>query len=159
MLYKEELCEECAQAHTVSTSGAASLPAAPMGEVAGVMLWTLRPRLWEGPGAGAAPGGPGGVSLCGDVSGVVGWDEEPPASRARRLRRICRGENPSEHLCLHGQSARTAPGCPPALPHGGDWLLQRRRRKPYLKPAQRSWACCPPSVLCHSTTVPCMFKC
>lgn len=66
--------------------GAASLPDAPMGEVAGVMLCTLRPRLCEGPGAGAVPGG---VSLCGDVSGVLGWDEEPPASRARRRRRIC----------------------------------------------------------------------
>lgn len=52
------------------------------------MLWTFRPRLWDGPGVGAAAGGPGGVSLCGDVSGVLGWDDGPPASRARRLRRI-----------------------------------------------------------------------
>lgn len=67
----------------------ASPPDAPIGEVAGVMLWTFRPRLWDGPGVGAAAGGPGGVSLCGDVSGVLGWDDGPPASRARRLRRIC----------------------------------------------------------------------
>lgn len=64
------------------------LPAAPIGEVAGVMLWTLSPRPWEGAGAEAAMGGPGGFSLCGEVSGVVGWEVCPPASRARRLRRI-----------------------------------------------------------------------
>lgn len=56
------------------------------------MLWTFRPRLWDGPGAGATTGGPGGVSLCGDVSGVVGWEDGPPANRARRLRRICTKE-------------------------------------------------------------------
>ena len=48
-----------------------------MGEVAGVMLWTLRPRLWEGPGADAAMGGPGGFSLWGEVRGVVGWEVCP----------------------------------------------------------------------------------
>lgn len=52
------------------------------------MLCTLRPRLWEGPGADAAIGGPGGFSLWGEVSGVVGWEVCPPASRARRLLRI-----------------------------------------------------------------------
>lgn len=71
------------------------------------MLWTFRPRLWDGPGAGATTGGPGGVSLCGDVSGVVGWEDGPPANRARRLRRICKGNKRTEnkqfslHVCMH----------------------------------------------------------
>lgn len=56
-----------------------SLPEAPIGEVAGVvMLWVLSPRVWEGAdgmGCGWAPEGPargpGGFSLCGDVRGVL----------------------------------------------------------------------------------------
>lgn len=79
------------------------LPEVPMGDVAGVPLWTLSPNDWEaaaGRGWGAAPEGPGrgpgmgpgGVSLCGDVRGVLrgvpGCDVCPPASRASRLLRI-----------------------------------------------------------------------
>lgn len=124
-------CVRNVHRHTVSTPGAASLPDAPMGEVAGVMLWTLRPRLWEGPGAGAVPGGPGGVSRCGDVRGVVGWDEEPPASRARRLRRICRGENPewtpllARPARLHSSGAAPRPSLTAGTGSckGKDWSL------------------------------------
>lgn len=71
-----------------------------MGEVAGVTFWALRPREWDADGRGCdeapeGPGsGPGGVSLCGEVNGVlrgvVGWDVCPPANRASRLLRICR---------------------------------------------------------------------
>lgn len=75
------------------------LPEVPIGDVAGVPLWTLRPSDWEaagGTGWGAAPEGPGrgpgGVSLCGDVRGVLrgvlGWDVCPPANRASLLLRI-----------------------------------------------------------------------
>lgn len=89
----------------------AGLPDAPMGEVAGVMLWTLRPRLWDGPGVGAAAGGPGGVSLCGDVSGVLGWDDGPPASRARRLRRICTKDikQTEKFICIHTHTLHSFP--------------------------------------------------
>lgn len=74
------------------------LPEVPIGDVAGVPLWTLSPKDWEAAGRGwvAAPEGPGrgpgGVSLCGDVSGVLrgvlGCDVCPPARRASRLLRI-----------------------------------------------------------------------
>lgn len=75
------------------------LPEVPIGDVAGVPLWTLSPNDWEaagGRGWGPAPegpgSGPGGVSLCGDVRGVLrgvlGCDVCPPASRASRLLRI-----------------------------------------------------------------------
>lgn len=75
------------------------LPELPMGDVAGVPLWTFSPNDWEaagGTGWSAAPEGPGrdpgGVSLCGDVSGVLrgvlGCEVCPPASRASRLLRI-----------------------------------------------------------------------
>lgn len=75
------------------------LPEVPIGDVAGVPLWTLSPNDWEaadGKGWTTAPEGPGrgpgGVSLCGDVRGVLrgvlGWDVCPPASRASRLLRI-----------------------------------------------------------------------
>lgn len=72
------------------------IPEAPIGEVAGVTLWTLSPSVCEaagGKGWGVAPEvsgrGPGGVSLCGDVRGVLGWDVCPPASLASLLLRIC----------------------------------------------------------------------
>lgn len=74
------------------------LPAVPTGDVAGVPLWTLSPKDWEAAGNGwvvapEGPGrGPGGVSLCGEVRGVLrgvlGWDVCPPANRASRLLRI-----------------------------------------------------------------------
>ena len=75
------------------------LPEVPIGDVAGVPLWTLSPNDWEaagGRGWGGAPEGPwrgpGGVSLCGDVRGVLrgvlGCDVCPPASRASLLLRI-----------------------------------------------------------------------
>lgn len=87
----------------------ARLPEAPIGEVAGVTFWVLRPREWDGAGGrgcGEAPEGPGrgpgGVSLCGEVSGVlrgvVGWDVCPPANRASRLLRIYRSEKSFIHL-------------------------------------------------------------
>lgn len=74
-------------------------PEVPIGDVAGVPLWTLSPSDWEAAGgrgwlaAPEGPGrGPGGVSLCGDVRGVLrgvlGCDVCPPASRASRLLRI-----------------------------------------------------------------------
>lgn len=82
------------------------------------MLWTFRPRLWDGPGAGAPAGG---VSRWGDVSGVVGWEDGPPASRARRLRRICTREIKQQQInvfvCTSGRAH--APRCPLAPRHGG----------------------------------------
>lgn len=74
-------------------------PEVPIGDVAGVPLWTLSPSDWEAAGgrgwlaAPEGPGrGPGGVSLCGEVRGVLrgvlGCDVCPPASRASRLLRI-----------------------------------------------------------------------
>lgn len=99
------------------------------------MLWTFRPRLWDGPGVGATAGGPGGVSLCGDVSGVVGWEDGPPANRARRLRRICTKE--IKHKCTNSFAwAHTCtPHCLPPLhlPHGMDiysWNTANRAALP-----------------------------
>lgn len=79
------------------------------------MLWTFRPRLWDGPGVGAAAGGPGGVSLCGDVSGVLGWDDGPPASRARRLRRISSALSSSIAflLMVNAKGGRAPSSAPP----------------------------------------------
>lgn len=76
------------------------VPEAPIGEVAGVTFCVFRPREWDGAGGrgwGKSPegpgSGPGGVSLWGEVrgvlKGVVGWEVGPPANRASRLRRIC----------------------------------------------------------------------
>lgn len=103
---------------TITFVTSASLPDAPIGEVAGVMLWTFRPRLWDGPGAGAPAGG---VSRWGDVSGVVGWEDGPPASRARRLRRICTREIKQRQInafvCTSGRTH--TPWCPLGPRYGG----------------------------------------
>lgn len=75
------------------------LPEVPIGDEAGVPLCTLSPNNWEeagGRGWSATPEGPGrgpgGVSLCGDVRGVLrgvlGCDVCPPANRTSRLLRI-----------------------------------------------------------------------
>lgn len=80
-------------------------PEVPMGEVAGVPLWTLSPKDWEAAcgweGAPEGPGrGPGGISLCGEVRGVLrgvlGCDVCPPASLASRRLRICNKETQTQ---------------------------------------------------------------
>lgn len=88
--------------------------------MAGVPLWTLSPSDCDGAGGrgwGAAPEGPGrgpgGVSLCGDVRGVLrgvlGCEVGAPASRASLLLRIL--NNKKKYLKYHNNDTNSALYC------------------------------------------------